>query len=158
MSQSKWRDNYAHIISVIEETVPQSDPGTPFKNVRDQFTNGLEDVMGRGAARLFELYVDPDGPPTDDGSTGVARRRMRVTMNLDILYPRGSEGEALAMEDAPLVKARLRLNPGRPATSIQHIPPPIESELDYIGTDDQTGSLISRIVFDVIYLEDNTTP
>jgi len=154
MSHSTWRKNYDHLVSVIQETEPQSDPQTRFSNVRGEFTNGLADAVGRDVARLFVLrQVDP---PRDDGSTGLQRRRMRVGMELDVLYPRGLHGEYLSGEDGPLLEARLRLVRWAPGTTIEHIPPSDVPGLEDVGADGQTGSVILRIPFDVIYMEDNT--
>lgn len=154
MSHSSWRVNYNHMVSVIQETVPQSDPDNRFRDVRDEYTNGLIDVAGRDLSRLFILRQD--SPPHDDGSTGLARRRMRVRMALDVLYPRGSQGEFLSGEDGPLLESRLRLYRCGLGTTIQNIPPSDDPELVEIGTEGQTGSVLLRILFDVIYMEDNT--
>ena len=154
MSKSKWRANYDHLVSLVEGVVPQSKPHVRFKNARGKRTKGLEDLTGRDHARHFRLYVDE--PSQDDGSTGVARRRVKKVMALDILYPRTEEGELLMGEDETFVEATLRLNPGRPATSIVLVRPMEDSEIVEVGEDGPTGGLILRLKFDVIYVEDNT--
>jgi len=73
------------------------------------------------------------------------------------LYPRGLQGEFLSGEDGPLLEARLRLYAGCGVDcTIEHIPPSDVPELTDIGTDGRTGSVLLRILFDVIYMEDNT--